>query len=109
MKIIPENMLNANKEILRKPAQSKEAPVSGAAAKPSGYDTITIAANPNTGVTDEQYIAQLKKNILSDINSGATAHKLTDLRQQIALGDYDVNVPDIVRKIMQDNPEASYE
>jgi len=108
MKIIPENIISTNRDIVRKPVQGKDAQAAGTAGKPS-CDTITIAANQNTEVTDAQFIAQLKKMILTDIQAGAPEHKLNDLKQQIALDQYDVNIPDVVRKIMSDGAEVSYE
>lgn len=109
MKIVPENIINSNRNIANKQNanESKQAPE--ASAKSSDYDKLTIASSDKGGVPDAQFIAQLKKGILSEIQAGAPEHKLDGLKRQIALGEYDVNVPDVVRKIMQDNPEASYE
>ena len=109
MKIIPENIIKTNKDIVRKPFPDKDAAAPEAAEKSSGRDKITIASNQSGEITDAQFIAQLKKSIISDIQAGAPEHKLNDLKQQIALDEYDVNISDIIRKIMHDNPEGGYE
>ena len=108
MKIIPENIINTNKDILRKQPQNKGAAVSENVAKASDYDKITIGSKPDADVTDAQLISQLKKGILAEIQAGAPEHKLAGLKQQIALDEYDVNIPDIIRKIMLD-AEVNYE
>ena len=109
MKIIPENIVNNNKNIARKqsPEENKTAPEPG--LKASGQDKITIEANQNAEMTDSQFISQLKRSILSEIQAGAPEHKLDDLKKQIALNEYDINIPDIIRKMLLDSQEACNE
>ena len=103
MKIIPENMLNSNRNITKKHDSDNKKPAAGAISKSSDYDKVTIGADKKTGLSDAQFVAQLKKGILAEIQAGAPEYKLDDLKQQIALDEYDVNVPDIARKILLDN------
>ena len=113
MKIIPESAIKMNRDVLKKQNQGKEgqaAPTAPeASAKPSACDKLTIESSQNTALSDAEFIAQLKKNILSEMQAGASERKLNDLKQQIALDEYDINVPEVVRKIMLDSPEVSYE
>ena len=108
MKIIPENIINPNRDIARKQGGGKGSQSSEAAAR-SSFDKITIESNQNQGMSDEQLISQLKKSILSDIQTGAPEYKLNDLKQQIALDEYDINLTETIRKIMFGNPEVPYE
>ena len=109
MKIVPENIINSNRNIAKKQNVSENRQSPEAAGKASDFDKITIASNEKTGIPDAQFIAQLKKSIMSEIQAGAPEHKLDGLKRQIALDEYDINVPDVVRRIMLDSPEASYE
>jgi len=109
MKIIPENIINSNRNIVRKQSSDDTKTASETVSKSSDFDRLTIGANQKAGVPDEQFIAQLKKSILADIQAGAPEYKLEGLKQQITLDEYDVNIPDIIRKMLLDNPEASYE
>ena len=109
MKIIPESVIKINKDVLKKQNQGKDTASFESAPKASASDKITIASNQVPALTDAEFIAQLKKNILSEIQAGAPEHKLADLKQQIALDEYDVNIPDIIKKIMLDSTEANYE
>ena len=109
MKIIPENIINSNRSIANKQNASENKQASGVSGKPSDYDKLTIASSEKTGVPDAQFIAQLKKSIMSEIQAGAPERKLDALKRQIALDEYDINIPDVVRKIMLDAPEAIYE
>jgi len=103
MKIIPENILNSNRNIARKQDSGDKKSAVETAFKSSDYDKITIGANQKNDLSDAQFIAQLKKGILAEIQAGAPEYKLEDLKQQIALDKYDVNVPDIARKMLLDN------
>lgn len=108
MKIIPEQLMN-NRDVLRKQNLDKKGAQPESAAKSAACDKITIEARQSEGLSDAQFIAQLKKGILSDIQAGASERKLDDLRQQIALGEYDVNASDVAKRIMNVGPEANYE
>ena len=109
MKIVPENIINSNRNIVNKKNSNENKPVSETAEKSSDYDKLTIASNEKAGLPDAQFIAQLRKGVMSEIQAGAPEHKLDGLRRQIALDEYDINIPDIVRKLIQDSPEANYE
>jgi len=109
MKIVPENIIKVNRDVSKKQNHSKDTAASESAAKLPAGDKITIGSNQAPALSDAEFIAQLKKNILSEIQAGAPEHKLADLKQQIALDEYDVNIPDIVKKIMLDSNEGSYE
>ena len=109
MKIIPENLINSNRNIAKKQQSEEPKPASDGISKPSDFDKMTIGTTQKTGIPDEQFILQLKKSILSEIQAGAPEYKLEDLKQQIALGEYDTNVSDVIRKLTLDNPEANYE
>jgi len=109
MKIIPEHLVNSNRNVIKKQKTDEQKPASDTVSKSSDFDKITIGATQKTGTPDEQFVMQLKKSILSEIQAGASDYKLEGLKQQIALGEYDVNVADITRKIMLDNPEVGYE
>lgn len=109
MKIIPEQLLNSNRDVLRKQDAGKKGSLPETAAKLSACDKITIEAKQGGDVSDAQFIAQLKKNILSDIQAGAPEHKLEDLKKQIALDEYDINIPELIKKLMNAGPEVNYE
>jgi hypothetical protein len=110
MKVIPESVIKLNRDILKKQNHSsKDMKAFESPVKASACDKLTIESNQNPALSDDQLIALLKKNIMSEIQAGAPERKLDDLRQQIALDEYDVNVPDIVRKMMLDSYEVSYE
>ena len=108
MKIIPDGILNG-REIARKQNHGKNAAPSGPVAKPAACDRITIESNQNDRMSDAQLITQLKKSIMSEIQAGAPEYKLADLKQQIAMNKYDVNISDIIRKLLLDSPEVNYE
>jgi anti-sigma28 factor (negative regulator of flagellin synthesis) len=61
-------------------------------------DRITIDANQT--LSDEQFIKQLSKKISDEVKAGASQAELEDLKRQIALGEYDIDVDDIVSKIL---------
>ena len=109
MKIIPENIINNIRNITRKQNPVENQSRAEAALKTAGRDEIIIAANLNTEISDEQFIAQLKKSVLSEIQTGASEYTLESLKQQIALNEYDINTPDIIRKMLLDKYEVSYE
>ena len=106
MKIIPESLIAGNKNITRRQSADDCKTPSESVGKSLGRDKITIAASQGE-VSDAQLIAQLKKSLSAEIQAGASERKLDDLRQEIALGEYDVNIPDIIRKMLLD--EAPYE
>lgn len=108
MKIIPEQIIN-NRDLLRKQDAGKKSAQPETAVKASACDTLTIDATRSAGISDAQFISQLKKGIMSDIQAGAPEHKLDSLKQQIALDEYDVNIPEIVKKLMNVSPEVNYE
>ena len=108
MKIIPENIIKVNSDIVKKQNQGKSASESGLPAKSAPRDKITIESAPAVTLSDAELVAQLKKSILNDIQAGADRHKLNDLKRQIALEEYDVNIPEVVKKIMLD-AENTYE
>lgn len=108
MKIVPENLIN-NRNIVKKQKPEEPKSASDTVSKSSDFDKITIGTAEKTGIPDEQFVSQLKKSILSEIQAGAPDYKLEDLKQQIALNEYDINVPDITKKIMLDSSETSHE
>jgi len=108
MKIIPESLLNS-RNIVKKQKAEEQTPASDGVSRSSDFDKITIGAAEKTGIPDEQFVSQLKKSILAEIQAGASEYKLEGLKKQIALNEYDINVPDITKRIMLDNPEANYE
>ena len=67
--------------------------------KNSVQDTITIRSGGAPASSDSQFIQMVKKHLLSEIGAGASEYKLNDLRCQVALGQYDVNISEIVRKM----------
>jgi hypothetical protein len=109
MKVNPEIAIQNNKSIARKQAANENRQAGETGFKSSDFDKITIASNDKNGIPDAQFIMQLKKSILAEIQAGSPEHKLDDLKQQIALNQYDINIPDIVRKIMPAAPEAGNE
>lgn len=64
------------------------------------FDNIIISSlNSNEDSTDT-VINDLKNKIMSDIKSPAPQNKINDLKSQIALGEYQINTHDIVKKIL---------
>ena len=108
MKIIPESIIKVNSDIAKKQNQGKSASDAGLPVKSVPRDKITIESAQPTALSDAELVAQLKRSILNDIQAGADMHKLNDIKKQIALDAYDVNIPEVVKKIMLD-AENSYE
>jgi len=108
MKITPDNILKINRDVTKKQPETKSTVASNSTSKPFAQDKITIESNQGLTLSDVEFVTQLKKNILAEIKAGAPEHKLIDLKQQIALNEYDVNVPEVVRKIMLDSHEVSH-
>ena len=107
MRIIPDSSIKLNRDVAKRQNQGKETNVTDSASKSAAHDKITISSTQSPVLSDADLLAQLKKSILGDIQSGASEHKLGGLKQQIALDEYDLNVPDIVRKMMLDSNEVS--
>ena len=111
MKIIPpgitrnpdvSNLYDAKK----KRAESGDAPKEG--GKAVDRDKMTIGADSSPVLSDAQLIASLKKSIMADIQAGASQQKIANLKQQVALNEYDINPADIARRMLLDN-EANYD
>jgi len=102
MKITTQGMPR-NPELNNNNAQALKAKKgsSDSVAKSADFDKISIGKDEG-GRSDAQLIAALKKSIMSDLMVGASEQKLNDLRQQIALGEYDVNPSDIAKKMLLD-------
>jgi len=107
MKIIPDSSIKLNRDVAKKHNHTKDAAAFDLASKSAARDKITITSTQSHALSDAEFMAQLKKSILSDIQAGAPEHKLSDLKQQIALDEYDINISDIVRKMMLDSSEVS--
>ena len=78
-------------------APSKAAEV--AEEKISFADTLTITAKASM-VSDEQFLSAVQKNMLSEVQSGAPEHQIQDLGRQVALGEYEIGVSEVIKKIM---------
>ncbi|WP_324824530.1 hypothetical protein [Sinanaerobacter sp. ZZT-01] len=100
MKVInnerPSGIINSI--ALKKSSKNSVAPEQ----KNAEFDQITISQSPTSQKSDEQFITYLKNQLVSEVKSGASQYKITDLSQQIALKQYDNNPADIARKILMD-------
>ncbi len=61
-------------------------------------DSVTISGDRD--MSDEEFAAALGRRISSEVRAGASAQDMSDIKQQIALGTYDINVNDIIKKII---------
>ena len=112
MKVVPESIINNNRNIAKKTNPDDSPARAETAARPSERDKIIITSNQgtdNTGISDAQFISRLKRSILSEVQTDAPEYMLDSLKQRIALNEYDINVPDIIRKMLLDNYEVNYE
>jgi anti-sigma28 factor (negative regulator of flagellin synthesis) len=60
----------------------------------------SIQINSNQNLSDEQFIRQLSKKISDEVKAGTSQAKLDEIKRQIALGEYEIDVDDIVGKIL---------
>ena len=107
MKIIPSG-LPRNPDVTNAQIPKKSRVSSEEAAKQADCDKITIGASNSSGPSDAQLIASLKKSIMTDIWAPAPEQKINDLKQQIALNQYDINPGDIAKRLMHDS-EADHD
>jgi len=108
MKILPQR-INVNPDINNLQNVKKNNAISGTVKKSADYDKIIIGAGNPAGISDDQFIATLKKAIMSEIQAGASERKLNDLKNQIAVDQYEINASDIVKRMMLDNYEVNYD
>lgn len=104
MKIVPNNVNNHTdtyvSKVNKKDAQEQNAAGAQGVKTAGKTDTLTIKGVENDFKVDTQFITNLKNQILTEVKAGADLHKMDDLQKQIAMGEYDINPADIVRKMM---------
>ena len=61
-------------------------------------DSIQIASGKS--MSDDEFIQSLSANLSNQVKAGHSALDLNDIKQQIALGEYDINASDIAKKIL---------
>ena len=67
----------------------------------SGFqDTLTIQSEKANLLTDEQFLSVTAKRMAAEVWEGASEYKLQDLQRQVAFGEYDIGVSEIIRKMM---------
>lgn len=71
--------------------------------KTESKDSLTIHGSSDEQLSTSRFVDILKQKISSEVNAGAAPEKLDALKQQIAFQEYDINVTDIVRKMIQDD------
>lgn len=71
------------------------------------YDKITIGTSSLCDLPNNQFISVLKNRLSAEVKTGASNYTLTDLGNQVALGQYDINIASVVKKIMLDSGESS--
>lgn len=70
------------------------------------FDTITIGSPSVSDLPANEFAAILKNQIANEVKAGTSSYKLNEIKTQIALGEYDINAVDIVRKMMVDGVEG---
>lgn len=68
--------------------------------KSAFQDTLTIQNEKKSSLSDEQFLSATTKRVAAEVREGATEYKLQDLQRQVALGEYDIGVSEIIRKMM---------
>lgn len=68
-------------------------------AKSVFQDTLTIQSEKANSLSDEQFLSVTTKRIAAEVRQGASEYKLQDLRRQVALGEYDIGVNEMIRKM----------
>lgn len=61
-------------------------------------DSVAISSGRN--MNDDEFIASLSRKISADVRSGSSLNDMRNIKEQIALGTYDINVNDIAKKIL---------
>lgn len=105
MKVLPSSV-NRNPEINNLRNISKNCVMPGTVKKEADYDRITIGAASSSALSEDQFIVSLRKTISAEIQAGAPEQKLHDLKQQVAMNEYEINPSDIVRRLMLDSGEV---
>ena len=63
-------------------------------------DTLTIQSEKTNSLSDEQFLSAATKRMAAEVREGASDYKLQDLQRQVAFGEYDIGVNEMIRKIM---------
>ncbi len=66
----------------------------------SNTRTDSISIGGNGSMNDDQFISRLSSDISNEVKAGKSESYLNSIKQQIALGDYDINADDIAGKIL---------
>lgn len=62
------------------------------------FDDIIIHANQNAD--EDVFSRDLKNKIFSEVKSSISDYKLNDIKSQIALGEYQINSDEIVKRML---------
>lgn len=73
---------------------------SGKLKNSKNFDDIIIHYNNASDTNSDAFINDIKNKIMADVKSPAASYKLNDLKSQIALGEYQINISDIAKKIL---------
>lgn len=68
--------------------------------KSAFQDTLTIQSEKANTLSDEQFLSMTTKRLANEVREGASEYKLQDLQRQVAFGEYDIGVSEIIRKMM---------
>ena len=55
---------------------------------------------PGAAKNDARFVSSVTAQILNEVRAGADAKKISGLKKQVALGQYDINPEEIANKIM---------
>lgn len=61
-------------------------------------DSVAISSGKN--ISDDEFVAALGRKISADVRSGSSLSDMRNIKEQIALGTYDININDIAKKIL---------
>ena len=68
------------------------------ASSAASVDSVQISTRRTT--SDDEFVKSLSSKISSEVKNGTPAEELSDIKRQIALGEYDINANEIAKKIM---------
>lgn len=62
--------------------------------------TDSVSIGGSLTMSDDEFVSRLSSDISNEVKAGKSESYLNSIKQQIALGDYDINADDIAGKIL---------
>ncbi|MGN1349852.1 MAG: flagellar biosynthesis anti-sigma factor FlgM [Anaerovoracaceae bacterium] len=82
------------------PGRTESVESAGFAETLQGKITDRIEISSEKNMSDEELIRRLGKIISSEVREGHSAADISNVKQQLALGEYDINPAEIAKKIL---------